>query len=112
MRLIASLMAKMRWQVGIENPNNPICGSAIVKIAHGGLATSGDANRYLLKDGIRYGHVLNPKTGYPIVGAPCSVTVAAEQCVQSGLLATLALLMGNQAETFLTQQNVTHWCFW
>ncbi|MDO6695177.1 FAD:protein FMN transferase [Aliiglaciecola sp. 3_MG-2023] len=100
------------WQVGIEDPSNTSGGIAMVNIASGGLATSGDANRYLLKNGVRYGHVLNPKTGYPIQQAPRSVTVAAQQCIQSGLLATLALLQGQNAEHFLQQQNCKHWCFW
>ncbi len=100
------------WQVGIEDPSNASGGIAMVNIASGGLATSGDANRYLLKNGVRYSHVLNPKTGYPIQQAPRSVTVAAQHCIQSGLLATLALLQGQNAETFLQQQNCKHWCFW
>jgi len=41
----------------------------------------------------------NPFTGFPIVNLLCSVTVAAEQCTQAGLLATLALLQGEIAET-------------
>lgn len=99
------------WQVGIEDPGKGIHGKAIVNIASGGLATSGDANRYLLKDGIRYGHILNPKTGFPVVDAPRSVTVAAQHCIQSGMLATLSLLKGKDAEKFLEQQDVKFWCF-
>ena len=104
--------AQPYWQVGIERPGEQDNQHAVVHIANGGLATSGDAQRYLLKDGIRYSHILNPKTGYPIQHAPRSVTVAAEQCIQSGLLATLALLQGKDAELFLQQQSVTHWCYW
>ncbi|WP_343858013.1 FAD:protein FMN transferase [Aliiglaciecola litoralis] len=99
------------WQVGIENPTDNKSGTAVVNIANGGLATSGDANRFLLKDGVRYGHILNPTTGYPVLDAPRSVTVAGQHCIQSGLLATLALLQGKDAELFLTKQNVKYWCF-
>lgn len=100
------------WQVGIESPSELDTGKAIVKIARGGLATSGDARRFLLKGGIRYSHILNPKNGYPIANAPRSVTVAADHCIQSGLFATLALLQGEYAESFLKQQNLIYWCFW
>jgi thiamine biosynthesis lipoprotein len=100
------------WQVGIERPEIEGKTNAVVNIASGGLATSGDARRFLLKDHIIYGHILNPLTGYPIVDAPRSITVAAEHCTQSGLLATLALLQGPEAEQFLKQQGVTYWCFW
>ncbi len=85
---------------------------AMVKIAQGGLATSGDANRFLYKDGIRYSHVLDPKTAHPVKGAPRSVTVASDHCIQAGLLATLALLQGERAEAFLKDQEVTYWCYW
>ena len=74
------------------------------------MATSGDARRYLLKDGKRFSHILNPETGYPIENAPRSVTVAAPHCIQAGLLATLALLQGAKAEAFLDDQAVKFWC--
>lgn len=99
------------WQVGIEDPRKNADGIAIVNIAEGGLATSGDANRYLLRKGKRYSHILNPKTGFPISNAPRSVTVAAQNCIQSGLLATLAMLQGADAESFLSDQEVKYWCF-
>jgi thiamine biosynthesis lipoprotein len=98
------------WQIGIENPTTQK-GTAVVNIANGGLATSGDANRYLLKDGNRYSHILNPKTGFPVENAPRSVTVAGDYCVQAGLLATLALLQGKNAEHYLNQQGVKYWCY-
>ena len=99
------------WHIGIESLKDENLTAQIIKIKAGGLATSGDARRYLLKDGIRYSHILNPKTGYPVVGAPRSITVAASHCVQAGLLATLALLQGQEAENFLIGQHVKNWCY-
>lgn len=98
------------WQVGVTHPNPQKDAKVLVQIAQGGLATSGDANRFLLKNGVRYSHVLNPQTGQPIIDAPASVTVAGDNCSQAGLLATMALLQGNNAECFLTEQDVKHWC--
>ncbi len=100
------------WQVAIEHPDSDSLGQQqdmIVALNKGALATSGDARRYLIKDGIRYGHVLNAKTGWPILHAPRSVTTVAPQCIQAGILATLALLQGKKAEAFLTEQEVTYW---
>jgi thiamine biosynthesis lipoprotein len=91
------------WVVGIDNDNK------VLPIQAGAIATSGDANRYLLKDGVRYSHILNPKTGWPVEGAPASVTIAAALCVQAGCLATLALLNGKDAEKFLDEQGVQYW---
>ena len=86
-------------------------GETLVKIFQGGLATSGDARRYLLHEGKRYSHILNPKTGYPVEEPPRSVTVAADSCTQAGLLATLAMLQGKGAEDFLASQGLTHWVY-
>lgn len=99
------------WHIGIENPLKEEQGETLVKIYQGGLATSGDARRYLLHNGKRYSHILNPNTGYPIELPPRSVTVAAESCTQAGLLATLAMLQGQNAEGFLTEQGLTHWVY-
>ena len=81
----------------------------IVSLYSGELATSGDAKRFLLKYGIRYSHILNAQTGWPIENAPSSMTVVAPQCIQAGLLATLALMQGAQAEAFLQEQDVKFW---
>ncbi len=102
------------WQVGIEQPdydklNKQPVANRLIEISVGGLATSGDARRHLVKDGKRYGHILNPKTGWPVEGAPCSVTVAAATCTEAGILATLAMLHGEQAEVFLDAQQVHYW---
>ncbi len=95
------------WKVGIESVGGGH--SAVLSLHTGALATSGDARRFLLKDGVRYSHILNPKTGQPIMGAPRSVTVAAQSCVEAGLLSTLAMLQGPDAHIFLTEQDVVHW---
>ncbi|TWX64564.1 FAD:protein FMN transferase [Colwellia demingiae] len=100
------------WQVAIEHPDSDVLGQRqdmIVALNQGALATSGDARRYLIKEGIRYGHVLNATTGWPIINAPRSITTVAPQCIQAGILATLALLQGEHAEQFLTEQDITFW---
>jgi thiamine biosynthesis lipoprotein len=99
------------WMVGIESLHP---GAATpfkrIRLARGGLATSGDARRYLLKDGARLGHILDPRTGWPVAGAPGSVTVAADTCTAAGMLSTLAMLEGAGAERFLERQGVRSWC--
>ncbi|MEW8693221.1 MAG: FAD:protein FMN transferase [Candidatus Thiodiazotropha endolucinida] len=99
------------WSIGIEDPNHTDAATALLKIRQGALATSGDARRYLLRDGKRYGHVLNPHTGWPVDHAPRSVTVAAPSCTEAGVLATFALLQGRNAEAFLQEQGVKYWLY-
>jgi FAD:protein FMN transferase len=101
------------WQVGIEGIEAaPPAAAAVLGLAAGGLATSGDSRRFLLKDGVRYGHVLDPLSGWPVRGAPRSVTVAAGRCSEAGVLATLALLQGPEAGRWLAQQGLPHWVQW
>jgi FAD:protein FMN transferase len=97
------------WQVGIERPDTNRTATMILELEHGALATSGDSRRYLLKDGIRYGHILDPRTGWPVSKSPRSVTVAASSCTEAGLLSTLALLQGARATQFLDEQGVRYW---
>jgi thiamine biosynthesis lipoprotein len=97
------------WQVGIERPDTEREPTLLLSLEHGALATSGDSRRYLLRDGVRYGHILNPGTGWPVLGAPRSVSVAASSCTEAGLLATMALLYGTRAREFLEEQGVRYW---
>jgi thiamine biosynthesis lipoprotein len=98
------------WRVGIEAVDTNGKPARVLELRRGALATSGDARRFLLKDGHRYGHVLNARTGWPVEGAPRSVTVAAATCTEAGTLSTLALLHGTGAEQFLRDQRVDFWC--
>lgn len=97
------------WRVGIESVRESATAARHIELSIGALATSGDARRYLLKDGRRYGHILDPTTGWPVVDAPRSITVAADTCTQAGMLATLALLQGRDAEAFLAAQGLQFW---
>jgi len=103
-------LSKRGWQVGVEAVR--VEGQAVqsLELVKGALTTSGDAQRFLLKDGVRYGHVLNPHTGWPAQNAPAAVTVAGESCLQAGILLTLAILKGADAEAFLEEQDVKYWC--
>ena len=96
------------WTVAIESAA-PGHLAPRIELKRGGVTTSGDARRFLLKDGVRYGHILDPRTGWPVKDAPRSVTVLHDSCTQAGLLSTLAILQGKDAEAFLEEEGVTHW---
>jgi thiamine biosynthesis lipoprotein len=98
-----------RWQIGVEQPESDRQAALLLELEHGALATSGDSKRFLLRDGMRYGHVLDPRTGWPVPGAPRSVTVAASSCTEAGLICTLALLHGAGAREFLDEQGIGYW---
>ncbi len=95
------------WHVGVDDPERT--GDAVlyrIALRSGALATSGDARRYVVHRGRRLGHILDPTTGWPVAGAPRSVSVVAGTCVEAGTLATLAYLRGPGAREFLDAQGV------
>lgn len=98
------------WSIGIDDPKaKETKGVAEIELERGGIATSGDAKRYLLKNGVRYSHILNPKTGWPVTDAPRSVTVISGTATEAGIISTIAMLQGAGAEDFLTSQEVKFW---
>lgn len=97
------------WMIGIDDPRETgrhcLTGTPL---AHGAMATSGDARRFILAKGRRYGHILDPRTGWPVQDAPRSVSVQAPTCLEAGMLATFGILHGRHAEQFLQSQDVLH----
>lgn len=94
------------WRVGIGEIGVRTAGTPLIRLQRGGIATSGSANRFVMAGGVRYGHVLDARTGWPAPEAPLAVTVAAATCSQAGSLSTLAMLTGADAEHFLAEQGV------
>lgn len=97
------------WSIGIEGIELDAA-DKLIELRQGAIATSGDARRFLRRNGIRYGHVIDPRTGWPVSDAASSITVAADTCTQAGTLATLAMLRGRDAERFLDRQAEQYWC--
>ncbi|MBT8089484.1 MAG: FAD:protein FMN transferase [Gammaproteobacteria bacterium] len=54
--------------------------------------------------------MLDPTTGWPVPDTPRSITIAVDTCVEAGMISTLALLRGAEAENFLAAQDVVSWC--
>ena len=92
------------WEIGIEGLENKV-----IQLKKGALATSGKTKQYFKYNGKFYSHIINPKTGWPIEGAPLSITVLAANTTQAGMLATFAQLQGRHALTFLKSQNIQYW---
>ena len=90
------------WRVGVRHPRHPETAAAMIEIVDGGIATSGDYERYFEIDGRRYCHILSPRTGMP-VAALASVTVTGPQCLVAGTAATIAMLKGKDAIAWLSE---------
>ena len=64
---------------------------------------------FMMWQGRRLGHILDPRTGWPVENAPRSVTVLGSTCIEAGSLATMAYLKGPGASEFLRDQGVQFW---
>ncbi|HEL2057673.1 TPA: FAD:protein FMN transferase [Streptococcus suis] len=83
------------WNVGVQDPDE-IRGATVgsVRVTDGSVVTSGIYERYLEVDGVRYHHILNPQTGYPVENSISGVTVFSETSVEGDALSTSLFLMG------------------
>ena len=86
------------WIVGIEKPAENWDSEQIVQtriaLRDKGLVTSGSTRKYVERNGKRYSHCINPKTGYPVEHSVLSATVLAENSVWADALASICMVMG------------------
>ena len=104
-RLVGPRPDGQPWSLGIQHPRDETRLLATLPLDQGALATSGDYERCFDIDGVRYCHVLNPRTGWP-VQAWRSISVVAPACLAAGALTTVAMLKGDAALDFLAHQGV------
>ena len=85
------------WSLGVERPTDGSRGVLhIVSLTGQGMATSGDYRNYYEEDGIRYSHILDPRTGKPVTHNTASVSVIAENATLADGWATALLAMGSE----------------
>ncbi len=92
------------WLIGVENPREQGAIIATIPVSQGGLATSGDAVKYFIKNDRRYCHIINPKTGWP-VHCWSSVSISQASTLRAGVYSTVAMLKEDKAERFLVEQG-------
>lgn len=96
------------WRVQIETVREGQA-QAWLELTSGAITTSGDSRRFVERGGRRYCHILDPRSGMPITGAPRAITVAAASCIEAGVLSTLGMLQGEHAEAFLKEEGICAW---
>jgi len=84
------------WHIGLENPQNPGTCWSNVAVIDRAIASSGDYLRHFIHGGKRYGHILDPRTGYPVQNGCLAVNVVASTCTIAGILSTTAFILGPQ----------------
>ncbi len=95
------------WRIAIRHPRQPDGILKTLLLYSGALASSGDYERCITLNGIRYGHVLNPKTGWP-VNYMAAVSVIGEFCVVAGSASTIGMLKEKDGADWLDTLGLPH----
>lgn len=85
---------KPAWHIGLQDPQDLRRCWTGVAVTNSAVASSGDGARHFMRDGRRYGHILDPRTGYPVHNGVLGVSVIAPHCTFAGILSTAAFVLG------------------
>lgn len=91
------------WTIGIVNPNASHTAFSYMNVTDLAVATSGNYEKFIMIDGKRYSHTINPKTGLPVTGIK-SVTIIAPHAEIADAMATPVTIMGIEAGLFMINQ--------
>ena len=98
------------WRIGVSKPDDdPLSRNnnlqTILDITDLGIATSGNYRNFYYKDGMKYAHTIDPKTGYPVQDRILSATVIAQDCMTADAYATAFMVMGLDRAKEMTEQH-------
>ncbi|MEX0892279.1 MAG: FAD:protein FMN transferase [Gemmatimonadota bacterium] len=85
--------ARDHWRVGVRDPRRTSELLAVLEVTGGAVATSGDYERFFVHEGVRYAHILDPRTGTPARGTAGTTAVAATG-LEADVLSTVLFLLG------------------
>ena len=97
------------WTIGVDRPNEIINPKDrfqfILNLFNTSLATSGNYRKFYQENGVKYSHVINPKTGFPSLNKLLSVTVIHESCMKADAYATAFMVMGLKKSKLYLDNN-------
>lgn len=105
------------WRIGINKPEDDSTGMTneieeiIMLCKKGGVATSGNYRNFYIKNGKKYAHTIDPRTGYPSEQNILSATVVAEDCMTADAYATAFMALGieNAEKVALNVPNIAYY---
>lgn len=97
------------WKIGITNPFKPEKLLAVVPLNQGAVTTSGSYEKFVIFNGKRYSHIINPATGYPSTGL-CSVTVFGPNAETANGLSTSMMVLEQTEGLLLLQKFPDYSC--
>ena len=93
------------WKIGVLVPDGSFDIEKVINLHNMSVATSGDYRNYFEKDGVRYSHTIDPRTGKPITHSLASVTVLHEDCTMADGYATAIDVMGPEEGLKFAQEK-------
>jgi len=96
------------WKIGVDKPlenSNEREIEAVIELKNKALATSGSYRKFYEKDGMKYSHTIDPKTGYPVQHSLLSVTVVSNACMTADAYATAFMVMGMEKAMAFLKEN-------
>ena len=94
LRAVGAPPGRPAWHIGLEDPKVPGTIWASIGLSGKSIASSGDYIRSFTIGGKRYGHIIDPRTGWPVANGCMQATVIADTCLQAGMLSTAAFVAG------------------
>lgn len=107
LRLIGPRADGAPWAIGLRHPRQGGALLATLNLFSGAVASSGDYERCRIVEGVRYSHLLDPRSGWPVQGL-AGVTVVAPLCVLAGSAATIAMVKGEAGPAWLADLGLAH----
>lgn len=102
---------RVPWKIGVNKPTDDALNEShelqtVLNVTDKSMATSGNYRRFYEKDGKRYAHTIDPKTGYPVQHSLLSATVIADNCAIADAFATSFMVMGlERAKQLVEKEN-------
>ena len=98
------------WRIGINKPVDDSLAvnqelQTVLKISNAGIATSGNYRNFYYKDGKKYAHTIDPRTGYPVQHSILSATIIARDCMSADAYATAFMVIGLEEAVKITEAN-------
>ncbi len=101
-----------KWRVAIEEPSDSIDApreyNSFLKLENQAVVTSGNYRKFIIEDGIKYSHTINPKTGEPTKHNLLSVSVTAKTATAADAIATAIMAMGMEKAKEFINQNLEY----
>lgn len=101
---------RLPWKIGVPKPVDDSLSTnqelqTVLNVTDMAMATSGNYRNFYYKDGRKYAHTIDPKTGYPVQHSLLSSTVLAKRCATADAFATAFMVMGMEKAKKILDEN-------